>query len=141
MKLSNFVFETAHKGEDQDSHQVEHLAEIETEFDYILMIVIPMTAMLVGEALETSGFVPLILICLALRFYARPNLSKDRETFLRLLTRWLNSFIKKISYTLIGVTLPMHLHHHQTSYLLGCIIVLAQPVIHMICYFMLTRIF
>lgn len=86
MRLSNYVFERAHVG-----HVQEHIAEeeeIETEFDYILMLVIPLTSFLVAESMETCGFVPLTLICVGMRLYAKPNLTKERSNFLRLLTAW-----------------------------------------------------
>lgn len=139
MKLANYVFEKEHAG-----HLAEHIAEeeeIETEFDYVLMLVIPFIAFLFGEALETSGFIPLVIICIALRLYAKPNLSKVRSNFLRLLVAWISPLIKKTSLCLMGLSLPMHLKHNQTAYGMGVMCIFLLPCLNVVVYFLISRIF
>lgn len=143
MKLSNYVFEKGHEhvNEDEHEHEKEEEEEIETEFDYVLMLAVPLTAFLVGESLESCGFVPLVFICIALRWYAKPNLTKERAVFLRLLTGWTSGFSKKIAYTLMGVSLPLHFKHENTSYLLAIATIVALPLLTCFFYFILCRIF
>jgi len=148
MKLSNYIFEKGHEHvnldgghEDLDENEQKEEAEIETEFDYVLLLVMPLTAFLVGESLKTCGFVPLILICIALRTYAKPNLTKERSQFLKLLTGWLSGFSKKISYTMMGISLPLHFKYDKTSYTLAAVTVIALPFMTIFLYFVLCRVF
>lgn len=141
MKLSNYVFEKTHENVKEDAHEQEEEEEIETEFDYVLMLCVPFTAFLVGEALETCGFVPLGFICIALRLYAKPNLTKSRSDFLRLLTGWFSGFSKKIGYTMMGISLPLHFKHDSTSYTLAAVTVVALPILTIVLYFVLCRVF
>lgn len=106
MKLSNYI-------QSKTVTSDEHEEEVETEFDYILMLSIPFIALLFGEAFLVCGFVPLTLICIALRLYAKPNLSKERAQFLRLLVGWLAPFGRKLGFGLMGIMLGLHVQHND----------------------------
>lgn len=93
----------------------EEEEEVETEFDYILMLSIPFIALLFGEAFLVCGFLPLCFICISLRLYAKPNLSKDRAHFLRLLVGWLAPFGRKLGYGLMGIMLGLHMRLNDQS--------------------------
>lgn len=140
MRLATYVTRVTHQNDDA---KLETGAgeTIETEFDMVVMMVIPATAFLVAEAAGTSGTLALVPLCFWLRLYAKPNLTKERAYLMRIIVTQLTHISKQIAYTLMGFSLPLHFKHTQTSYVLACVAIFVLPVFTWVCYFVLTRFF
>jgi uncharacterized membrane protein len=106
------------------------------------MLAIPFIALLFGEAFLVCGFLPLCLIVLALQLYGKPNLTKERCHFIRLLIGWLAPMGRKLGFGLMGIMFGLHMKHNdQSQYYLGLMVSAIGPVLNTIVYVMWTKIF
>lgn len=67
---------------------------VQSQFDLALMFVVPAIAFLIGESLDVSGIVSLVLLCPILRLYAKPNITTERSYFIKVFTTSLNHLFK-----------------------------------------------
>lgn len=140
MRLASYVTRINWR-KDKQKHEAEEGEMIETEFDLVILMVIPATAFLVGESMGTAGVLALVPLCFWLRLYAKPNLTKERAYLMRIFVTQLTHICKSVAYTLMGFSLPLHFKHTQTSYLLACVAIFVLPVVTWGIYFVMTRIF